>query len=80
MRKEISLIINDKTYIWNQKTIYYEEVLREASIKQTTHKVITYSDGPDRNKEGYMEPKQMIWVHHNMIFEVTTQLPLWSLQ
>ena len=80
MRKEISLIINDKTYVWNQRTIYYEEVLKMAAIKQTAKKIITYSAGPKRNPDGDMEPKDMVWIQDNMVFVVTTQLPLWSLQ
>ena len=76
--KKFSILINGKPYVWNQITIYGREVLQLAKIKQTTEKLIKYENGPKRNHIGEISPDQLVHVQNDMIFEVSTIIPLWS--
>ena len=76
--KKFSILINGKPYVWNQITIYHKEVLQLAKIKQTTEKSIQYEQGPKRNHEGELLPDKLVYVQNDMIFEVSTIIPLWS--
>ena len=76
--KKFSILINGKPYVWNQITIYHKEVLQLAKIKQTTEKNIQYEQGPKRNREGELLPDKLVYVQNDMMFEVSTIIPLWS--
>lgn len=76
--KRFSLVINDKPYVWDKITIYHKEVLQLATIKQTTEKIIKYEKGPKRNREGELLPDKLVYVQEDMIFSVSTVIPLWS--
>ena len=76
--KKFSILINGKPYVWNQITIYHKEVLQLAKIKQTTEKSIQYEQDQSGTMKGNCSQTRLVYVQNDMIFEVSTIIPLWS--
>jgi hypothetical protein len=72
---KITLIVNGRPKLWNEKTITFEQVVISAfgTYDPNPAKVytVTYDKGPHENHEGSMVKGDKVFVKDKMIFNVT---------
>lgn len=73
--KDVTIIVNTREKVWNEKEISYEQVVKLAfdSYIDDTNTVytVTYSRGDESKHEGSMIKGSIVKVKKGMIFNVT---------
>lgn len=72
---EVTIIVNTREKVWNEKKISYEQVIVLAfgsySNDPNVVYTVTYSKGPESHHEGSLVSGKSVEVKDGMIFNVT---------
>lgn len=73
--KPVIINVNGRAKTWEERKISYEQVAKLAfpnyAENDTTVYTVTYTNGPKQNEEGSMVKGDIVFVKHQMIFNVT---------
>ena len=70
----IEIIVNGSLIPYSSPTISYEklgEIVYRGSTTDKQGYTVVYKDGPDQNPEGVLSKDSVVFVKHNMKFDVT---------
>ena len=70
----VAIIVNGSLIQYNNPTISYEklgEIVYGGGITDKQGYTVVYKDGPDQNPEGVLSKDSVVFVKHNMKFDVT---------